>query len=124
MVLIGDARAGLCQQPPGNSPDRLEWFRDQGFGLFIHWSVDSQLGTVISHSLVGASDDYASRFFDDLPKTFNPLEISPRGLGGAREAGRRDDTLFSLPSTTPASACSTTATTDFSILHTPFKRDI
>ena len=24
--------------------DRVEWFRDQGFGLFIHWSVDSQLG--------------------------------------------------------------------------------
>jgi alpha-L-fucosidase len=27
----------------GNDPDRLEWFRDQGFGLFIHWGVDSQL---------------------------------------------------------------------------------
>ena len=27
-----------------NKPARLEWFRDQGFGLFIHWSVDSQLG--------------------------------------------------------------------------------
>jgi len=32
-----------------NKPERLEWFRDQGFGLFIHWSVDSQLGVVISH---------------------------------------------------------------------------
>ncbi|HET6218567.1 MAG TPA: alpha-L-fucosidase, partial [Acidobacteriaceae bacterium] len=30
-----------------NKPERLEWFRDQGFGLFIHWSVDSQLGVVI-----------------------------------------------------------------------------
>ncbi len=40
-----------------NKPERLEWFRDQGFGLFIHWNVDAQLGTVISHSLVGASDD-------------------------------------------------------------------
>jgi alpha-L-fucosidase len=35
--------------PPGslNQPERLEWFRDQGFGLFIHWSVDSQTGVVI-----------------------------------------------------------------------------
>ena len=41
-----------------NKPDRMEWFRDQGFGLFIHWSVDSQLGVTISHSLVGASEDY------------------------------------------------------------------
>ena len=58
-----------------NQPDRLEWFRDQGFGLFIHWSVDSQLGTVISHSLVGASDDYTRRFFGELPKTFNPRKF-------------------------------------------------
>src|SRR5688500_7219732 len=60
-----------------NKPDRLEWFRDQGFGLFIHWSVDSQLGSVISHSLVGASDDYAQRFFGELPRTFNPRKFHP-----------------------------------------------
>jgi len=44
--------------PPGslNKPERLEWFRDLGFGLFIHWSVDSQTGVVISHSLAGADD--------------------------------------------------------------------
>ena len=65
--IIGGTSCALCQQSPGNNPDRLEWFRDQGFGLFIHWSVDDQLGTVISHSLVGASDDYVSHFFGDLP---------------------------------------------------------
>ena len=44
--------------PPGslNQPERLEWFRDQGFGMFIHWSVDSQTGVVISHSLAGADE--------------------------------------------------------------------
>src|SRR5215469_15666234 len=60
-----------------NKAERLEWFRDQGFGLFIHWSVDSQLGTVISHSLVGSSEDYTSRFFTELPKTFNPRKFHP-----------------------------------------------
>lgn len=52
-----------------NKTERQEWLRDQGFGLFIHWSMDSQLGVVISHSLVGASEDYTSRFFNELPKT-------------------------------------------------------
>ncbi len=44
--------------PPGslNKPERLEWFRDLGFGMFIHWSVDSQTGVVISHSLAGADE--------------------------------------------------------------------
>ena len=60
-----------------NDPERVEWFRDQGFGLFIHWSVDVQLGVGISHSLVGASDDYTSRFFNDLPKTFVPTQFDP-----------------------------------------------
>ena len=61
-----------------NKPERLEWFRDQGFGLFIHWSVDSQLGVVISHSLVGASPEYTDRFFTDLPKSFDPHDFHPQ----------------------------------------------
>ena len=38
-----------------NKPDRTEWFTDMGFGMFIHWSVDVQLGvspetgTVVTH---------------------------------------------------------------------------
>ena len=60
-----------------NKPERLEWFRDQGFGLFIHWSLDSQLGSVISHSMVGASDDYNRRFIEELPRTFNPRKFHP-----------------------------------------------
>ena len=37
-----------------NRPERIEWFRDAGFGMFIHWSVDGQIGPTISHSVVGA----------------------------------------------------------------------
>ena len=43
---------------PGNKKDRLQWFNDIGFGLFIHWSIDSQIGSVIGHSMAGASEDY------------------------------------------------------------------
>jgi hypothetical protein len=32
-----------------NKPERLEWFRDQGFGPFFHWTMDSQIGVVESH---------------------------------------------------------------------------
>ena len=37
-------------EPAGNRPERLEWFRDLGFGLFIHWGLDSQVTSIISHS--------------------------------------------------------------------------
>jgi len=33
---------------------------DQGLGMFIHWSINSQLGSVISHSMAGASELFES----------------------------------------------------------------
>lgn len=106
-----------------NRPERLEWFRDQGFGLFIHWSVDSQLGSVISHSLVGADDDYVNRFFTDLPQTFNPRKFHPEDWAAlAKLAGVR---YVVFTTKHHSGFCMwPTATTDFSIAHTPFKRDI
>ena len=88
LTLLYGAKRFFCSDR--ESPDRVEWFRDQGFGLFIHWSVDSQLGSVISHSLVGASEDYTQRFFEDLPKTFNPRKFDPQDWAAlAKLAGIR-----------------------------------
>ena len=106
-----------------NSPERLEWFRDQGFGLFIHWSVDGQLGVVISHSLVGASDDYTNRFFNDLPKTFNPTRFDPDEWARvARLAGVR----YVMFTTKHHSGFTMfhSETTPFGVSNTPFKHDI
>jgi alpha-L-fucosidase len=106
-----------------NQPERLEWFRDQGFGLFIHWSVDSQIGSVISHSLVGASDDYANRYFNELPRTFNPRKFHPEDWAAlAKLAGIRY-VVFTAKHHS-GFAMWPTATTQFSIANTPFKRDI
>jgi alpha-L-fucosidase len=106
-----------------NKADRLEWFRDQGFGLFIHWSVDGQLGVVISHSLVGASPAYTDRFFDELPKTFNPTRFdADEWARVARLAGVR----YVMFTTKHHSGFTMfhSATTPFGIANTPFKRDI
>jgi len=121
--VIGGARNGSCQQSPGNNSDRLEWFRDQGFGLFIHWGVDGQIGTVISHSLVGASEDFAGRFFGDLPKTFNPWKFRPSDWAVlAKLAGVR---YVVFTAKHHSGFCMfDTATTDFSVMHTPFKKDV
>lgn len=121
--VIGGARRGWCQPSPGNHPDRLEWFRDQGFGLFIHWGVDGQIGTVISHSLVGASEDFAGRFFGDLPKTFNPWKFRPSDWAVlAKLAGAR---YVVFTAKHHSGFCMfDTGTTDFSVMHTPFKRDV
>src|SRR6185437_12711005 len=124
-ICLAAAAAGQENVPPGslNKPERLEWFRDQGFGLFIHWSVDSQTGVVISHSLVGADDAYTNRFFNELPKTFNPHKLNPQDWAAlAKLAGIR----YVVFTTKHHSgfAMWDTKTTDFGIMHTPFRRDI
>jgi len=113
----------LSAQPSGNKPDRLEWFRDQGFGLFIHWSVDSQLGVVISHSLVGADDNYTRRFFLDLPKTFNPRKFYPQDWAALAKLAGVKYVVFTTKHHS-GFAMWDTATTDFGVNHTPFHRDI
>lgn len=106
-----------------NRADRLEWFRDQGFGLFIHWSLDSQVGSVISHSMVAASDDYLDRFVNDLPKTFNPRKFEPKDWAVlAKLAGVR---YVVFTAKHHSGFCMfDTATTGFNIMRTPFRRDI
>ena len=56
----------VAEEAAGNRPERLEWSRDLGFGLFVHWSLDSQVTSVISHSMVGASDAYLERYATEL----------------------------------------------------------
>ncbi len=123
LALLLAAAAMAAGAAPGNKPERLEWFRDQGFGLFIHWSVDSQIGSVISHSLVGASPDYVERFFTLLPRTFNPHRFDPHEWAVlAKLAGIR---YVVFTAKHHSGFCMfDTRTTDYSIMNTPYGRDI
>ena len=106
-----------------NQPKRIEWFRDQGFGIFIHWSVDSQLGTVISHSLVDASPEYTQRFFDDLPTTFSPDKFSADAIARLVKISGARYMVFTTKHHS-GFAMFATATNSFNIMNTPFHRDI
>lgn len=106
-----------------NKPERLEWFRDQGLGLFIHWSVDSQLGVIISHSLAGASEEYVDRFYRELPRTFNPTRFDPDGL--ARLAAVAGFRYMMFTTKHHSGFCMwDTQTVAFNIVHTPYGKDI
>ena len=120
LVFILLATTGLHA---GNNPDRIEWFRDLGLGLFIHWSYDSQLTSVISYSAVGADEAYLKRYFDELPKSFNPKQYDPREWARiARLAGFR---YVVFTAKHHSGFCMfATETTDFNIMETPFGRDV
>ena len=106
-----------------NKPEREEWLRNSAGGLFIHFSVDAQLGIVISHSLVGASDDYVNRYFNELPKTFNPSKFNPEEIATlARLAGMK---YIMFTTKHHSGFCMwDTKTTGFNIMNTPYHKDL
>lgn len=106
-----------------NKPEREAWFSSLGLGLFIHWSVDVQLGSVISHSMVGATEDYLQRYINELPALFNPKDFDPDEWAKlARLAGMKY-VVFTTKHHN-GFCMYDTKTTDFNVMNTPFGRDI
>ena len=106
-----------------NNPEKEEWLRDLGFGLFIHFSHDAQLGIVISHSVVGASDDYLDRYFNELPGTFNPYKFNPDRIAGLAKLAGMKYIVFDAKHHNGFCFWDT-ETTDFNIMNTPYKKDL
>lgn len=106
-----------------NAPERNEEFMDWGVGMFIHWSVDVELGSVISHSLVGASDDYVERYLKELPQYFNPEDYDPeKWVKLAKLAGFK---YMVFTAKHHNGFCMwPTETTDFSVKNTPYEKDM
>jgi len=111
------------QTAEGNRPERVAWFGKLGFGMFVHWSVDSQIGSVISHSLVGADADYCRRFFEELPKTFNPHRFCPGDWADLCKLAGMKYAVFNAKH--HSGFCMfETETTPFNIMNTPYGKDV
>lgn len=109
-------------QQIANKPERKQQFMEMGFGMFIHWSVDVQLGAVISHSLAGSSEDYRTRFFNELPKTFNPKKFDPDQWAVLAKLAGMKYVVFTTKHHSGFCMFNTT-TTSFNVMNTPFGRD-
>ena len=118
-----EAGQNADQSAHGNKPERLAWLQDAGFGMFIHWSFDGQLGGDISHVAVGASREWLDWYFHELPQSFNPKRFdADELLGLAKLAGMR---YVVLTAKHHSGFCMwDSATTDFTIMHTPYARDL
>jgi len=121
-----NAQLGETQSPKDfnlNKPEREEWLQDNGFGIFIHFSVDAQLGTVISHSLAGASSDYIERYMKELPERFYPKDYDAYQMGLIFKAAGARYVVFTAKH--HSGFCMwDTETTDFNITNTPYGKDL
>lgn len=120
----GQAPTGLAEASESrNDAEEVERFRDKALGLFIHWSIDVQYGSVISHSLVGADEDYRKRYFEQLPQTFNPTAYEPKLWAElARACGFKYAVLTAKHHN--GFCLFPTKTTPFNVMETRYGRDL
>jgi len=110
------------QQINRNKPEREKWFSEQGLGMFIHLSVDVQLGGNIAHNVFASSKDYQKYYFEELPKTFNPKKFDPEEWAILAKLARMKYVVICTKHINGFCLWNTQSS-DFNVMNTPFARD-
>jgi len=124
----------LCsgEQTPAPRDARMAWWREARFGMFIHWDMSSLAGTEISWSrkatrpldVDNAPAGYVEDpFYDHLYEKFNPTNFNAaEWVDLAKKAGMK---YLVFTAKHHGGFCMwDTKFTDYSIMHTPFQRDV
>lgn len=107
----------------GNRAEREEWFRDLGFGMFIHWSLDVLLGSVISHWMIGADPRLVRRFIDEYPARFNPYRFRADDYAALAVQAGMKYAVFTTKHHNGFCMFDTASTT-FNVMNTPLRLDV
>ena len=107
-------------QAPVTKEERLEWWKDARFGMFIHWGPVSIKGTEIGWS---RGREWTIEEYDNLYKDFNPVKFNAREWVQTAKAAGMKYIIFT--SKHHDGFCNwDTKFTDYNIMKTPFKRDV
>jgi hypothetical protein len=114
---------------PTQAGDRLAWWREARFGMFIHWGPVSLKGTEISWSRANSNPAHPNKgpipvaVYDNLYKEFNPTKFNAKTWAAiAQSAGMKYMVLT-------AKHCDgfclwNSKASNYSMASTPFRRDI
>jgi len=107
-------------QAPSTKEERLEWWKDARFGMFIHWGPVSIKGTEIGWS---RGREWSIEEYDNLYKQFNPVQFNAHEwVQTAKAAGMK---YIVFTSKHHDGFCMwNTKYTDYNIMNSPFKRDV
>jgi alpha-L-fucosidase len=121
--LRADETAVPGVKPVAETPEqfnqRMAWWRDARFGMFIHWGPVSLKGTEIGWS----RDSVGTAVYDNLYKQFNPVKFDADAwVAVAKAAGMK---YIVLTTRHHDGFCLwDTKYTDYNIMNSPFKRDV
>ena len=133
MIVVTNCLPALSSETREQRHERMKWWRDARFGLFIHWGPVSIKGTELTWSRGGdrrggsegglGSAIIPAEEYDNLYKQFNPVKFdadfwaqiaSGAGMKYIVFVAKHWDGFCEWP----------TQTTEYNISSTPFKRDI
>ena len=70
--------------------DRMRWFREAKFGMFIHWGPYSVAGVEASWPILRPKGEITEAEYRALPQRFNPVNFDPHAwVALAKSAGQR-----------------------------------
>jgi alpha-L-fucosidase len=125
----GEANPPTVALPPAPVAERLQWWREGRFGIFIHWGPVSLKGTEISWSRANSNPKCPNRgpipvdVYDNLYREFNPTRFhATQWVSIAKPAGAKNIVLT-------ARHCDGfllwhSQASDYNIARSPFRRDI
>ncbi|MFQ6131004.1 MAG: alpha-L-fucosidase [Armatimonadota bacterium] len=127
-VLLGGS-VGLAQESDQRREDRMRWWREARFGLFIHWGPVSLKGTEIGWSRGGERRGRGGRGpipadeYDNLYRQFDPTEFdAEEWVAIAKSAGMKY--LVFTTKHHDGFSMFDSKLTDYKITNSPFKRDV
>ncbi len=107
--------------PHPSSLDRLRWWQEARFGMFVHWGIYSVIGMEASWPLYGGQ--YSRADYEGQMQRFNPSSFNARDLARlARRAGMRYLVLTTKHH--DGFAMFDTEVSNYSVMHGPLKRDL
>ena len=114
------ASAAAPAETPAQKAQRMQWWTEARFGMFIHWGPVSLKGTEIGWS---RGREVPIPVYDNLYKEFNPTKFDARKFVAlAKETGIKYITLTAKHH--DGFSMFATKLSDYNVMHTPFKRDI
>jgi alpha-L-fucosidase len=124
LCLLALGLAAIAAPPagpaPSQAPDRLQWFREAKFGLFIHWGVYSMIGREEWARQILQIPLREYQFFAD---NFNPVDFDPDEWAAlAKDAGVKYVVITSKHH--DGFAIFDSAYTDYDVMHAKYGKDI
>ncbi len=119
----------LPQETPDQYRQRMAWWEQARFGMFIHWGPVSLKGTEIGWSRggerrgTGGTGEIPVEVYDNLYKQFNPVRFNAQEwVALAQDAGMKY--LVFTTRHHDGFSMFDSALTDYKITNTPFGRDV